>query len=100
MVELTITPAIVSALEYLDNCDQSNADYALNGSFKDPAVGNPVSHGQVIALSKALRKWSEDTDRDTIMEAPLFHLDDLLRGSRIYIEPPKPKTEPVGLPSI
>lgn len=35
----------------------------------------------------------------TAAEPPSYHLDDLLRGSKVYIEPSKPKAEPVRSPA-
>ncbi|KAL8953015.1 MAG: hypothetical protein Q9222_001130 [Ikaeria aurantiellina] len=58
----------------------------------DPAVGHPITHTQVIKISKLLRY----TQRSKDGENNALHLDDLLRGSRIYSEPPKQKTEPTN----
>ncbi|KAL8635103.1 MAG: hypothetical protein Q9228_007374, partial [Teloschistes exilis] len=46
----------------------------------------------VIALSKLLKKLHTLHKGSDIQ----YHLDDLLRGSRIYHEPPKPKAEPTS----
>lgn len=98
MVRLTITPAILRALEELQVREQipEALGEASEPSLDKPATGNPITHGQIIAISKA---WKEiqtnvtNDDPDTIVS---YHLDDLLRGSKVYVEPPKPKAEPVG----
>lgn len=54
-----------------------------------PAVGDPISHGQIIDLWKSLRS---DGHRD-------YTLENLLRGARVYVPPPPPKAEPVGYPA-
>ncbi|SZE99623.1 unnamed protein product [Blumeria hordei] len=48
-----------------------------------PKVGNPISHHQIIALSTALRSC----------ENQLYCLEDLLRGSKIYMPPPPVEPE-------
>jgi hypothetical protein len=68
-------------------------------SLDAPATGNPISHFQLVAISDYLRKCLADGRNDhTSAEAPFldYHLDALLRGSQVYIEPPKPKPEPVS----
>lgn len=59
-------------------------------SLLDPRTGKPISHGQVISL------WKELKARDV---SP-YSLDTLLRGARVYVPPPKPKTEPVWLNAL
>ena len=91
MVLFTITPAIMAAVKV---CNELKlAFYEVDGteepSLDDPAVGKPISHTQLIAISKTLQKHEELEHRVSC------HLDELLRGSRIYYEPPKPKAEPV-----
>ena len=123
MVHLTMTTAIVQALEKLQSVDtipehtddQSSSDHseakraehenareeALPGtasrkvnekdatttepSLKSPRVGNPISHSQIIDLSRQL-KAQHITPND---------LETLLRGIAVYIAPPPPKPEPV-----
>lgn len=56
----------------------------------NPKLGNPISHGQVIDLSRQLKA-------DGL--SPMS-LDILLRGARVYVAAPPPKPEPVSsLPS-
>jgi hypothetical protein len=53
-------------------------------SLSEPALGKPISHGQIIDISKKLKE----------LELSPYHLDILLRGSKIYVPPPPPKPEP------
>jgi hypothetical protein len=56
-------------------------------SLENPKVGNPISHGQAIDLSKQLKALGMQP----------CNLDILLRGSWIYVPPPPPKLEPVRM---
>ena len=79
-----------------DRAGEQVLDAAIQGSkstepsLSNPKVGNPISHGQVIDLSKELK--SRGISPRT--------LELLLRGARVYIPPPKPKPEPVSSPYI
>lgn len=85
MVQLTITPAINQAIEiYRDRYDED--DFPTSESSQ---MGEPISHGQIIELWKGLRDKGETK----------YPLEDLLRGSKVYVPPPPPKPEPVSLPS-
>lgn len=81
-------------LERLEYCKK----YELDISGEDLCLGEaklgaPITHGQVVALSNILKKDPVDTGASF----PLNHtLAELLRGSEVYIEPMKPKTEPVS----
>lgn len=55
-------------------------------SLLNPRLGNQISHGQVIDLSRQL-KAKDLSPRN---------LDMLLRGSKVYVPPPPPKPEPVS----
>jgi TMEM199 family protein len=55
-------------------------------SLSYPKVGNPISHGQVIDISKDLKARRIQPN----------NLEALLRESRVYTPPPQPKTEPVS----
>lgn len=91
MVLLTITPAIGAAVQACSQLHElpDELDDACEPSMSDPAVGKPISHTQLIAISKVLRELDKQGS-----SVPC-HLDELLRGSRIYYEPPKPKAQPV-----
>lgn len=56
-------------------------------SLAEPSVGKPISHGQIVDIWKKLRASKETS----------YTLEELLRGSQVYIPPPPPKPEPVGL---
>jgi hypothetical protein len=64
---------------------EKQASTTTEPSLSYPKVGNPISHGQVIDLSKQMRTEELQPSR----------LEELLRGARVYIPPPKPKPEPV-----
>lgn len=66
--------------------DKSQRNKAVEPILKDPKVGNPISHGQVVDLSKQMKDQGMEPCR----------LETLLKGSRIYIPPPPPKPEPVS----
>lgn len=105
MVRLTITPAILAAIREArrSSLDLNGTTEASEPSLDDPSIGDPISHGQIIALSKLLRHVNnkpEDCGPETSQGLASYHLDDLLRGARIYHEPPKPKAEPVGIRGV
>lgn len=54
--------------------------------LSNPQIGNPISHGQVIDIWMNLKASNLSPTS----------LDTLLRGSRVYAPPPKPKPEPVS----
>lgn len=54
--------------------------------LEEPKIGNPISHGQVVDLSKQMKDQELEPCR----------LETLLKGSRIYIPPPPAKPEPVS----
>lgn len=100
MVLLTMTASIVEALEFLQSRSPPNNNHPENGASKnvhheketapepslaDPAIDNPISHGQIIAIHKQLKTQAY----------PAYHLDTLLRASKIYTPPPPPKPDPV-----
>ena len=59
----------------------------LEPSLSSPFPGNPISHGQILNLWMATK--TQNVSSTT--------LDALMRGSRVYIAPPKPKQEPARL---
>lgn len=96
MVLLTMTPSIVEALQTLNAAPQERQRGAVKAlrqcheepPLKDPAVGKPVSHSQIVDI------WSSLTDAGY----KSFTLEMLLRGSKIYVPPPAPKPQPVRHP--
>ena len=93
-----MTDAIVNALEELGTSSNRvgagdvEAGKGIQGTARepllsDPAIGKPISHGQVIDILRQLKSRNHSS----------YHLDILLRGSRVYIPPPPLKAEPVRL---
>ena len=100
MVRLTMTPAIVAAAETYNDLHVKSrlSDIDAEPSLAKPAVGNPIAHGQIITISKHLGTLNEHLRDEEPLSSTIaepYHLDNLLRGSRIYYDPPKPKPEPV-----
>ncbi len=93
MTLLTITPSIAEGLERWNKIapdDRKGESKEGEPTLQEPLVGNPISHGQIIDLSKNL-KGSDDKE---------WRLEGLLRGSQVYVPPPPPKAEPVRSPRI
>lgn len=82
MVQLTITKAINDAITLFGELGEDSG-LPIPDSI---AVGEPISHGQILELWQGLRAKGETK----------YTLEDLLRGSRVYIPPPPPKPEPVS----
>jgi hypothetical protein len=97
MVLLTMTSSIVEALIILGNSSEHHdppsdstrvKDKELKEPcLKDPAVGNPISHEQIIDTWNTLKVKGHDG----------IFLEEMLRGATIYVPPPIPKLEPVRL---
>lgn len=94
MVLLTMTPAIVDGLQTVDVsagaaavAEETSQTQTSEPSLRDPAVGNPISHGQILDLWKTLSTGHGHQASPS--------LEQLLRGSRVYSPPPPPKPEPV-----
>lgn len=110
MVLLTMTSAVVEVIQKLQKLEELKSEHKTEEeaifedssstqdpkeailpdepSLQNPAIGNPVSHNQILNISKQLK--SHDINP--------YHLDLLLRGSKVYIPPPPPKKEPVRHP--
>lgn len=96
MVLLTMTASIVEALKNLDEpivapaADTSRNENCTGDEpfLQNAAVGNPISHGQIIDTWKQL---AAKGNRE-------YSLEGLLRGAAVYIPPPPPKLEPVRGP--
>lgn len=105
MVRLSMTKSMVSAIEF---CSANNVEgwpaELLGGepSLQNPSLGQPITHSQVIALSRCLREHFRAPAAGNNANKSygiVYDLDGLLRGSKVYNDPPKPKREPVGLTS-
>ncbi|KAF2803150.1 uncharacterized protein BDZ99DRAFT_175209 [Mytilinidion resinicola] len=92
MVLLTMTTEAVSALEALQKIvpdELQKLRLPSEPSLNTPAPGNPISHSQLVDLSKLLKTHNPSN-------TPTSHLNSLLRGSKVYIPPPPPKKEPTS----
>lgn len=90
MVLLTMTPFIIGALSRckevgIEVHQQPQASSEAEPSLQEPAIGKPISHGQIIQLWKLLK------DHD----AQSYTLENLLWGARVYVPPAPAKPEPV-----
>lgn len=91
MVLLTVTSSIVEGLQILSSaCSEETSVLSLGNplepSLQDAAIGNPISHAQVVDLWKALKRGGRRE----------YTLERLLKGSFVYVPPPPPKPEPVS----
>ncbi|KAI0886575.1 endoplasmic reticulum-based factor for assembly of V-ATPase-domain-containing protein [Annulohypoxylon maeteangense] len=89
-----MTPSIVEALNKLDNMnldviplDSENNSNSKEPSLKDPKLGNPIGHGQIIDIWKYLNNTQNGKGNAT-------RLEELLRGATVYVPAPPPKSEP------
>jgi hypothetical protein len=99
MVLLTITPAIVRAITEAQKTAEDEFTKLQKPSeptLAEAAVGNPISHSQLIDLSTLLKAHAADITADLEDEPLSIRLDTLLRGSTFYIPPPPPKKEPTS----
>ena len=87
-----MTPTIVGAVKKYNLRSQDVTNTNNEPSLESPAIGRPISHGQIIDIYKSLSNVHSDIESPA--EKP-YHLDDLLRGAQIYVPPPKPTTQPV-----
>ncbi|KAF1988806.1 hypothetical protein K402DRAFT_351281 [Aulographum hederae CBS 113979] len=97
MVLFSMTPVIEAAVERYNHEREIGQAESEEPSLDQPTVGNPISHGQLIDISNHFKEHSrksEETSGDGTLIS--YHLNDLLRGTRIYVPPPKPKPEPTS----
>lgn len=121
MVLLTMTAGAVRALERAGQVvpdEYAKLQRPDEPSLADPTPGNPISHSQLIDLSRLLKSYAaqfaakeeelaakeeeqkrrEDTphqEDDKEPQEPMpTTLDALLRSSTVYVPPPPPKKEP------
>jgi|SRR3569833_64818 len=88
MVLLTITPSILEGLAVRDELGLADAATGTDDepTLGTPELGSPISHGQVVDLWKQLQVQGKEE----------LSLERLLKGSKVYVPPPKPKAEPVS----
>lgn len=72
-----------------------HGDVSADSCLDNPQVGAPISHEHVIKLAKRLRAFARDLSDGSQDNMPSCRLEHLLRGARVYVETPKPKSEPV-----
>ena len=95
MVKLTITETIEKAIQECKKRPRWSAEVSLptEPSLDHAAIGDPISHSQIIGISRLLKSCSSAAvDSD----AAVYSLERLLKGSRIYVEPPPTKPEPTS----
>jgi hypothetical protein len=100
MVLLTMTPGIVRAVaeaKALSADEYEKLQQADEPTLAEPNVGNPISHSQLIDLSRLLKKHassvaqeSSETTQD-VQEPTPTTLAALLANTTVYIPPPPPK---------
>ncbi|KAK3290610.1 endoplasmic reticulum-based factor for assembly of V-ATPase-domain-containing protein [Chaetomium fimeti] len=86
-----MTPRIVAGLQSLSKPRNSQNAAARprdsddsEPSLEGPAVGNPVTHSQIVDIWKTLND----------IGCGDYTLEELLKGSKVYVPPPAPKSEP------
>jgi len=92
MVLFAMTPTIVGAVKKYNVVKQDVTNTDNEPSLESPAIGKPISHGQIIDIHKSLSNVHSDIASPA--DKP-YHLNDLLRGAQIYVPPPKPTAQPV-----
>lgn len=97
MVRLTITKTIANAISFCN--EQKPSGWPLqhnqgNTSLEQYAIGAPITHDQLLELSRCLRNASATGAK--IPESVTVSLDRLLHGSKVYVEACTPKPEPVS----
>ena len=87
MVLLTMTSAVVAAVNvYNEHAKGQSQDGEPD--LAHPAVGQPISHAQLIDISRYLKEHRNLVETTHISA---YRLSDLLKGCNIYIPPPPPQ---------
>lgn len=95
MVLLTMTPALVDVVKlYLEHASTIERGQQDQVSLEEPREGKPISHAQVITISKWLSSRQSDS-RESNQNLPR-RLDGLLKGCRVYQAPKVEPKEQVG----
>ena len=92
MVRLTVTQGVLEAIE---DCKKwpgrlDGISLPSEPSLRDAKLGDPIAHGQIIGLSKC---FNDQFGHRQNKDPKNYSLDALLKGSRIYFEPPQQKSE-------
>ncbi|KAH6643896.1 endoplasmic reticulum-based factor for assembly of V-ATPase-domain-containing protein [Boeremia exigua] len=103
MVLLTVTPGIARALSRVAEIlpeEFSKLQKPSEPVLAAPKPGNPISHSQLIDLSKLVKQLppnshhNDDTTNDASVEIETpTTLNALLRNTTIYVPPPPPKKQ-------
>ena len=89
-----MTPAVVAAVKVYV-AGGGSASNPNEPTLDDATVGKAISHNQIIDIAEFLKKNSDTVQQETQNGNPIpLSLADLLRGSSVYIPPPKPKPQP------
>lgn len=72
-----------------DSRKMVESEYHSEPSILQPKVGNPISHNQIMDLWKRLNNKQSGS----------YTLEELLKGSKVYLPPAPPKPEPVSSPT-
>ncbi|KAF2402435.1 hypothetical protein EJ06DRAFT_473906 [Trichodelitschia bisporula] len=94
MVLLSMTKVVAAAVEiYLESGQQD--EQPEEPALVEPAPGKPISHSQLVDVSRFLKAHPEKVAAKTEGDQHVpVHLSELLRGCSIYQPPPPPKPEP------
>lgn len=87
MVHLVITARILSAIEAIPSSRRKDLDLP-----DPPNLNSPISHEQLIELSRYLKDNQIDHHGDKKIPKTL---NSLLHGTKVYVPPPPKKPEPV-----
>ena len=109
MVNLTITPPLLSAIEAIPLTRRKDLNLDLPDT-ESLSLEKPISHEQIIQISRYFRETQKHPydsqnatgDENKNETAKIDRsLDALLRGTKLYIPPPPPRPEPVRMhPSL
>ena len=100
MVLLTVAPAAKAAIQQYFEAEQKELSADLNEvdtkwkTLRKADVGSPVDHEDLIRLSILLVQNARREGAKTI--AKEWRLESLLKGAKVYEEPPPPRPEPVS----
>lgn len=95
MVLLTMTPGIVGAIAEAQRVSPEQfAGLQLDAAptLTDAMPGSPISHNQLIGLSKLLQQHADTIAKDGLKSAPIT-LSRLLHNTSVYVPPPPPKKQ-------
>lgn len=90
MVLLITTPAILDALSQVPESQRDNLQLPSPASL---SIDGPISHSQLITLASY---FVASQSSSSLSPSSSDHtLNELLRGTKVYIPPPPPKPQPV-----